>query len=312
MNTAVLETTQPDELSERFTGDFLPEIEVDTLRPGRFRARVNVPVDAYESPVSMMITSMRNVHLNRHPAGYTYVNVPLRGAFESDQGQFVADVIPRSADVTNRDRSLNLRSQATSTLVIRLDDRLLLKAGQELTGGGHQPNLNFDGTLNLRGSAGRAFLLRSNTWWSAIHSDTQDSTTQEIELASDFLLATELAGVSALGESDNLPNPGALQKAEDWIFNRLAEPITRSELCEASGLHVRTLTRGFQTRHGVSPMQFVRDLRLDAIRSVLLCSNAKEATVTAVAEDFGMSHLGRFAQDYQLRFHEKPVDTLKR
>ncbi|MGI9327045.1 MAG: helix-turn-helix domain-containing protein, partial [Pseudomonadales bacterium] len=70
--------------------------------------------------------------------------------------------------------------------------------------------------------------------------------------------------------------------------------------------------RGMQLAHGVGPMQFVREVRLDAIRQALLCGRPEETSVTRIAEDFGLSHLGRFANAYQRRFCERPIDTLKR
>ena len=133
----------------------------------------------------------------------------------------------------------------------------------------------------------------------------------ESELATQFLLAANQAGAPLDGQ-DKVPNAVAIQRAQDWIMSNLAEQITRAELSAISGLRVRTLTRGFQFKYGVSPMQFVRDRRLDAVRNTLLAGPADEISVTRVAEDYGLYHFGRFSHDYRLRFHELPIRTLKR
>ena len=247
--------------------------------------------------------------------GYTTAILPLSGEITTDHGTFQAGVVPDSADITVGSVSLRLKSAASTTMVLRFNDPLLQETAARLTGCRHSTDLNFDGVLNLRSRPGRTFAHHANVVWSAIHSNELDEANKnravELELASDFLLAAKVADENALGEHHDEPNTAAIQRAEDWILDQLAEPISRADLCEISGLHVRTLTRGFQLLHGVGPMQFLREQRLDAIRQVLLRSRPEETSVTRIAEDFGMWHLGRFAHAYRVRFHERPVESLK-
>lgn len=247
---------------------------------------------------------------------YTSVYLPLSGEITTDHGTFHAGVVPDSADITSGKLPFRLNSAATTTMVLRFDDSLLQESAARLEGCRHSTDLNFDGVLNLRSRRGRTFFHRANLLWSAIQSNELDEANNkravELELACDFLLAAKVAGETALDEHHDKPNTAAIQRAEDWILDQLAEPISRADLCEISGLHVRTLTRGFQLLHGVGPMQFLREQRLDAIRQILLRSRPEETSVTRIAEDFGMWHLGRFAHAYRLRFHERPIDSLRR
>ena len=82
--------------------------------------------------------------------------------------------------------------------------------------------------------------------------------------------------------------------------------------CAAVGIDVRTLSRVFQRRYGMGPMQFARARRLDAVNRTLLALDPSEATVTNVATRFGFFHLSRFAGDYRRAFHESPSETLNR
>ena len=264
----------------------------------------------------MMIVSAKNLMLHAGDrTGYTTANLPLSGEITTDQGMFRAGVVPNSADVTVSGVPLKLKSAASTVMVLRLDDSLLQKAAFSLTGCRHSTDLNFDGAFNLRSRPGRTFFHRANLLWSAIKSNELDEANNkqavELELACDFLLAANVAGDTGFDEHDDEPNRAAIQRAEDWILEQLAEPISRADLCEISGLHVRTLTRGFRLLHGVGPMEFLREQRLNAIRQVLLRSRPEETSVTRIAEDFGMWHLGRFAHAYKLRFHERPIDSLK-
>ncbi len=263
-----------------------------------------------------MILSANNLKMYaREGRGYTSVNLPLSGEITTDHGTFHSDVVPDSADITSGKLPFRLNSAATTTMGLRFDDTLLQESAARLTGCRHSTDLNFDGVLNLRSWPGRTFAHHANLVWSAIHSNELDEANKkravELELAFDFLLAAKVADENAPDEHDNERDTAAIQRAEDWILDQLPEPISRADLCEISGLHVRTLTRGFQLLHGVGPMQFLREQRLDAIRQVLLCSRPEETSVTRIAEDFGMWHLGRFAHAYQLRFHERPIESLK-
>ena len=92
----------------------------------------------------------------------------------------------------------------------------------------------------------------------------------------------------------------------------LSEPTTLVAIAEAAGMSVRTLTRGFRQRFGMSPMRSLRVLRLDAVHHALVRATADELSVTQAAFRFGLPHLGRFAGDYRQRFGERPSETLRR
>ena len=212
------------------------------------------------------------------------MNLPLSGKITTDHGTFHAGVVPDSADITLGKLPFRLNSAATTTMVLRFNDSLLQESAAMLTGCRYSTDLNFDGVLNLRSRPGRTFAHHANLVWSAIHSNELDEANKkravELELACDFLLAEKVADENALDKHHDEPNTAAIERAEDWILDQLAEPISRADLCEISGLHVRTLTRGFQLLHGVGPMQFLREQRLDAIRQVLLRSRPEETSVT--------------------------------
>ena len=312
---ATLETTEPEQLSVTIGRVMTTVPRIERLRPGRFSARIEM---CRLSGLGMMILSANNFKVQVHAGdrtGYTTVNLPLSGEITTDQGTFRAGVVPDSADITVGSVPLRLKSAASTTMAIRFDEPLLQETAARLTGCRHSTDLNFDGVLNLRSRLGRTFAHHADLVWSAIHSNELDEANKkravELELACDFLLAAKVADENTLDEHHDEPNTAAIQRAEDWILDQLAEPISRADLCEISGLHVRTLTRGFQLIHGMGPMQFLREQRLDAIRQVLLRSRPEETSVTRIAEDFGMWHLGRFAHAYRVRFHEQPVESLK-
>ena len=63
-----------------------------------------------------------------------------------------------------------------------------------------------------------------------------------------------------------------------------------------------------QLQYGASPMQLLRNLRLDKIRQELLSASV-DSNVSEVAMRWGYTHLGRFAAAYRKRFGEAPNET---
>jgi len=59
----------------------------------------------------------------------------------------------------------------------------------------------------------------------------------------------------------------------------------------------------------MTPMEHLRNVRLDRARDLLMSGNVQ---VADAASDCGFSHQGRFASRYRARFGESPSITLKR
>lgn len=108
-----------------------------------------------------------------------------------------------------------------------------------------------------------------------------------------------------------LPAPRHVKAAEEYMRTNAKSPLTLSDIARAAGISLRTLTQGFRQYRATTPMNYLRDVRLDAARRELQ-QNSPQASVAYVANSWGFGHLGRFAADYRLRFGERPSDTLKR
>lgn len=125
------------------------------------------------------------------------------------------------------------------------------------------------------------------------------------------LLCPELHGPMA---NPVLAQPGSLRREVDvvceYVRAHFSEPITLTVLESISGLSQRSLQLAFQKQFGCTPMQWVRQIRLDMARKVLL--NARPGdTVTKIALDCGFTQLSGFSQAFLARFGELPSDTLR-
>ena len=97
----------------------------------------------------------------------------------------------------------------------------------------------------------------------------------------------------------------------EYIMAHLRESISLTQLESVSGITARGLQHGFRKHYGCSPMQWVRQRRLELARSQLDAAS-REESVTKIALDCGFTRMGDFSRIYYQAFGEYPSDTLGR
>lgn len=108
-----------------------------------------------------------------------------------------------------------------------------------------------------------------------------------------------------------LPGRAAVRQAVEYVHDRVAGPITVTDIAEAADMSVRSLQEAFRRDLGVSPIKYLRHARLERVRNDLLHADT-DTTVGAVAQRWGFAHLGRFSSAYAERYGEYPKATLRR
>jgi AraC-like DNA-binding protein len=129
-------------------------------------------------------------------------------------------------------------------------------------------------------------------------------------LMQSLLLAQPHNYSDALQARPPLSGRSAVTTAVDLMRGRPAHPWSAAELAEASSVSVRSLQESFRKSLGTSPMQYLRDLRLDQVHQELAAAAPGVLTVSEAASRWGFTHLGRFAAAYRRRFRELPSDTI--
>ncbi len=104
--------------------------------------------------------------------------------------------------------------------------------------------------------------------------------------------------------------PRHVKRVQEYLRANAGEPVTADQMALLAGVSLRSLYAGFKEYCGVSPMQYLRSLRLDGARSTLL--NEPECNIASVAMRWGFGHLGRFSSEYKQRFGETPSQSLRR
>ncbi len=104
--------------------------------------------------------------------------------------------------------------------------------------------------------------------------------------------------------------PWQVRLAEEYVEQNWDQPVTVEALAHVANAGIRSLFFTFKKSRGVSPMTFVRQVRLRHAQEMLMRASP-ETTVTSVAYACGFSNLGHFAKYYHAAFGEHPSATLK-
>jgi AraC-like DNA-binding protein len=148
------------------------------------------------------------------------------------------------------------------------------------------------------------FLLCSRAMMAAIASDEVVRESVETLLAT-LLQRTCLPAIER--EHQRLSASRDVRNAEAFIRANLSHDVRLAEIATAAGVSVRTLQSNFKSHREASPMQYLRNLRLDMAREQISAGS----TVANAAFDCGFLHQGRFAQYYRDRFGHLPSRAFK-
>ncbi|HEX8631207.1 MAG TPA: helix-turn-helix domain-containing protein [Catenuloplanes sp.] len=129
-----------------------------------------------------------------------------------------------------------------------------------------------------------------------------------------LLSALVLTTGHGYGDEPEPPTPASqpryVRRAVEAINADPAHPYTADGLAALVGVKVRTLQQGFRTHLGISPMAYLRSVRLARAHEDLL--GDETAGIAEVAYRWGFTHLGRFAAVYAEQYGEAPSRTRDR
>ena len=102
-----------------------------------------------------------------------------------------------------------------------------------------------------------------------------------------------------------------VKRAREIMISRIDQPLRIQGICDQLGVSRRALQYGFQDVLGLSPLNYLRQLRLTLARRKLRTASHK-TEVGDVINRCGFGHAGRFSAAYRGAFGELPSETLKR
>ncbi|WP_420369805.1 helix-turn-helix transcriptional regulator [Curtobacterium sp. L1-20] len=103
-----------------------------------------------------------------------------------------------------------------------------------------------------------------------------------------------------------------LRRAIRFVHDHAGEPIDVADIAAGAELSERGLQDLFRRRLAVTPMRYLREVRLDRVHLELTAPGGGIRTVRDVAHRWQFAHLGRFAAHYRQRFGESPNESMRR
>lgn len=204
-----------------------------------------------------------------------------------------------------------------SVLVWKVKQHFLERQAAMMFGYEPSPVIHFAPNLCLRRGPGasfaRALLFVTNELDApeSILSYTSSLNFMEQSLMC-ALLDTQPSDLEYLTERDYRHiAPSCVRKVEEYIKEYVSDDISMEDLVQASGVSGRSLFRVFRQFRRMSPMAYLRVVRMRHIRSNLLCPSKQELTVTAILSRWGIKQFGRFAAEYRHKYGESPSQTLR-
>jgi len=100
------------------------------------------------------------------------------------------------------------------------------------------------------------------------------------------------------------------KKARKIIEENIDSVYKISDLVNEFDVGIRTLQYNFQSQYGITPKQYLQNLRLSAVRKELLSIKDNSIKISDVALKYGFFSSSHFTVEYKKFFGETPSETL--
>jgi AraC-like DNA-binding protein len=248
-----------------------------------------------------------------------YVHLPITGRFESRHRGVDMIVNSRSSAVylPGGGEFSGRWPVGYRALCVRIDLPAVETALARLVGDRTSSRVTFDPVMNTRDGYGRSWadLLFSVNRQLSVPGGLLSQPLVAAPLAESmlngFVLAASHSHTEALAGPVVAARPVSVRAAIDLVESDPQAPLTLTLLATRCGVGPRALQKGFQQHLGMSPMEYVRDVRLRRAHEELRAADPSAESVADVARRWGFTHLGRFAAAHEAKYGQKPLRTLR-
>ena len=267
-----------------------------------------------DTEVSIRRSQMRGVLRGAMPIGTDYIVAWMTsGSAHLDVGGQRVDLHRNVPTLLPFDTPFVFAAEDHDQRLVHLDRELVHRvAGQQLDLG--ERPLRFDHTREPDNAMYGRWQGALATLSRALRVGGPDSDTwaEAKALAIAAFLETFPPQLDDLPAELALPRNARLRAAVEYVHAHASEPVTIADLSAVTGLSVRSVQESFRRVFDVSPLTYLREVRLDRVRDELLELDPQAGVIGDVARRWGFAHLGRFSASYAARFGEYPKQTLRR
>jgi len=306
-------TLVPDSITSVYPGKF--ELQV-CEKPSTFACTHNV-IDlrniaihavSYDGPVRFIDETRAKTVLS--------LVLVLDGRCEIDDGEKRFSVGPNEMFVINTGQTTRgFTSPNFKDIVLRIDASAITPLLVHMIGRSMAVPLHFE-TYPCQGSPAVGSLIRFLRLL-CMELDADESPLKYDHVSAAYeqtlltLLLTSIPHNYSEWLSQGIPAaaPYYVVKAERFIRENLRSSITLDDIIAASGIGRRSLQKGFRQFRCLTPMLYLKECRLQYVRTQLQNPALRDQRIAEIAHQAGFEHPSKFCQSYRLRFNELPSDT---
>jgi AraC-like DNA-binding protein len=251
------------------------------------------------------------------PADALVVLHPLAGSLRVSSRRDELSAEPGDVLLFDAGTDVRLVSAHLDVEAVRLDSAAVARVAAELTGF-DAPTLPIDLCRAL--SPARA------AYWRAMVAHLRRDVLTSDEVLDGPLTRTALFRGLVATLLETFPNPAAAARADDghgrgtpatlrravrYIEEHAGDDIGLTDIAAAAGLGARGLQLAFRRHHDVTPLEYLRRVRLDHAHRDLQAATPADSTVGGIADRWGFPHHGNFSALYLRTYGRSPSITLR-
>lgn len=217
-------------------------------------------------------------------------------------------------------RPIDVMEENLSAFALPLSKERLRRHAFAMTGtkAGMAP-VKFDLSIDMATPGGRQFRNTLQFVANALEGPLRELDNPLLTRQMEEMLLTQVLTLLPNNLSDAMTDsamrgalPYHVKRARDHIHAHAHETIGVAEIAAAARCGYRTVQNAFNDAYGMSPMAYLRLIRLKRVRSALLAGDPELGTIAEIARSWGFGHMGRFADIYRRRFGELPSETVRK
>lgn len=303
-----------EELGDKFYANFMDVVDSDRPLRAHYRTVRLGPLTIGD------LSCGADVRMRFGELGAYHVNLARTGRLDWRQGNLPTQVVSGltagildPSGVTTVDRWTG----ECELLAVKIEADVLREQLERLLGREPRGALVFDRQFDVSAGAGHGWVrlvqriaAEAAEPDSLIHHPLVAAPLQEA-LLNGLLIAAGHPYRDDLERQGTGLRPGPVKRVMDAVQERPEHPFTTSELAAIARVSARRLQESFRQYVGMSPMAYVRDVRLARVHEELRAGDPGTVSVSDAAWRWGFTHLGRFAGRYRERFGETPTQTLR-
>jgi len=193
--------------------------------------------------------------------------------------------------------------------LVKIAETLGVAAALEGLGSGPQP-------VRTSGTAADAIRLKLHRIHSEANARPSSIDSKGLRHELEFEIPAALLSMLAPDQRDSVrrstlrARTQGLRRAMAFIDAHAHQAVTVQEVCRAAGVSWRTLDYAFREYFDMTPKQYLRAVRLNAVRRELRQAGPS-ARIADVANRWGFWHMGQFAADYRGLFGKLPSQSFR-